>query len=172
MAWDLIDSLDTPTAGAFTFDPLDFTGYSIAQIVLDGITVTTDGTDPRLTFYVAGAEIVTGYRWANSGSLAGGADLDDGDTSDTAISLCSNNAGRDVGNAAGEGYCAIITVDEPLGTSHSKKARWEGVMTTPTGVVLPTIGTGLMGNTGAINGLKLAGTSALTAGKVRILGWA
>lgn len=172
MAWDLIDSLDAPTAGVFTFDPLDFTGYSIAQIVLEGITVTTDGTDPSLTFYVGGVEITAGYRWATSGSLAGGADLDDGDTSDPAILLCSNNAGRDVGNAAGEGYDCIITVDEPLNTSHYKKARFEAVMTTGTGVILPQIGTGIMENTGAIDGLKIKGTSDLTAGKVRVLGWA
>jgi hypothetical protein len=172
MAWDLIDSLDAPSGGTFIFDPLDFTGYSIAQIVLTGITVTTDGTDLVLTFYVGGAEIVTGYRWANTGSLAGGSDIDDGDTSDPSIRLNSNDAGRDVGNAAGEGYDCIITVDEPLNTSHYKKARLEAAMTTPTGALLPSLGTGIMENTGAINGLKIAGSSSLTAGKVRILGWA
>lgn len=172
MAWALVASADSPTAGAFTFDPLDFTGFVIAQIALIGLTVTTDATNILLTFYVGGAEIVTGYRWGHATDIAGGAAAADSDTSDTVIVLHSNGAGRNVGNAAGEGFDAIVTVDDPIGTSLHKRARIAAALATTSGALVSQYGVGLMPNTGAIDGIKVAGSSNLTAGKVRILGWA
>jgi hypothetical protein len=170
--WTQIDSLDAPTAGVFDFPSLTLTGYTAIQIVASGVTVTTDGTDPRLTFYVAAAEIVTGYRWGMQSASSGAAGNDDGAPADANIRLCSNDANWDVGNAAGEAFGCVITVDDPLSTALYKKAFWEVAYTGPTGVTITANGGGIMENAGAIDGLKLSGSSNLTAGKVRVLGLA
>ena len=170
--WTEIDRLDTPTSGAFDFPSLTLTGYEVIQIICSGITVTTDGTDPRLTFYVSAAEVVTGYRRGTQTATSGGSTLDEGTTSDTSIRLVADDAGFDVGNAAGEAFSSIIVVDAPLSTALYKKAEFQSVFTTPAGSAASTSGVGLMENAGAIDGLKIGGTSNLTAGKVRILGLA
>lgn len=172
MAWTLIASLDTPSSGAFTFTSLTLSSYGVIQIICSGITVTTDGTDVRLTFYVSGSEVVTGYRWGSKSVSSGGTANNDGDTSDPSILLNSNDANWDVGNASTKSLGAIITVDAPASTALHKKAEIEAVMVGPTGNVLINSGVGVMENAGAIDGIKISGSSNLTAGKVRILGLA
>jgi hypothetical protein len=172
VAWTLVDSLSSPTAGAFTFPSLTLSSYSTVQIVITGVTVTTDGTDIALTFYVGGVEITATYRWGQASGSSAAATNADGDVSDPSILLTSNDPNWDVGNASGEGFGAIVTVDEPTSTALYKKAGYVSVFTGPTGTMIEALGIGIMENTGAINGLKVAGTSSLTAGKVRILGWA
>lgn len=170
MAWTLISSLDTPSSGVFDFPSLTLTGYSVLEIICSGITVTTDGTDPKLTFYVGGSEVVTGYRWADRAVSASLSGIADGQTSSTSILLGSNDAAWDVGNAATESFGARIVVDNPLSTALYKKVTFESWMVSPAGNPLAHDGAGLMENAGAIGGLKISGTSNLTAGKVRILG--
>jgi hypothetical protein len=55
--WVLISSLDAPTAGVFDFPSLTLTSYSAVQVIGSGITVTTDGTDIKLTVYQGGSEV-------------------------------------------------------------------------------------------------------------------
>jgi hypothetical protein len=47
---------------------------------------------------------------------------------------------------------------------------YESVQIGPTGNAIGGHGAGVMENAGAIDGIKIGGTSSLTAGKVRILG--
>lgn len=170
MAWTLIDGLDAPTSGTFIFSPLDLSGYDIVQIILSGIRVTTDGTLVRITFYVGGVEITSGYRWGVQGISASGTAVTDGDTSDPSILLGSDDSGFTVGNAATESFGAIITLDNPLSTALYKKASFESWYINTGGQPHAHSGAGIMENAGAINGLKVLGSSNLTAGKVRILG--
>jgi hypothetical protein len=171
--WTLIDSKDAPASNVFDFNALTLTGYEVLHVVCSGITVTTDGTDLLLTFYVGGVEIVTGYRWGMGATFSGGGVvINDGDASDPSIFLNSNDSGYDTGNAAGEAFDAVITVDNPTSTAFYKRAHFESVGTTTTGAVVATDGIGIMENAGAITGLKISGSSSLTAGKVRILGLA
>jgi hypothetical protein len=170
MAWTLITSLSSPTAGAFTFSPLDLTGYDVAMIVMSGIKVTTDGTDIYLTFYVGGSEVVTGYRWGSSAVSSSASNLDGVDSSDPRINLTNISANWDVGNAAAESFGGIVRVDQPVSTSLHKRVGGEVVMVGPTSNTIYHHTHGLMENTGAINGIKIAGSSALTAGSVIILG--
>lgn len=170
--WTQIDSKTAPSAGVFDFSSLTLTGYEVIQIVCSGITVTTDGTDVALTFYVGGSEIVTGYRWGQQAVASTTGNVEDGDASDPSILLNSNNATQDTGNAAGESFSCLITVDAPTSTALHKKAEYETVQSRPDSETEAQLGIGLMENAGAINGLKISGSSALTAGHVRILGLA
>ena len=169
--WTEIDRKDAPASNVFDFASLTLTGYIAIQIVCSGITVTTDGTDIKLTFYVSGSEVTSGYRWSNQTVGSNGTTgVDDASTSAAAILLVSDNANNDVGNDTGEGFGCVITVDNPLSSALYKKAGFHCVFTAPTGATFGSTGIGIMENAGAITGLKISGTSNLTAGKVRVLG--
>jgi hypothetical protein len=171
MAWAVIDSLASPTAGAFDFPALTLTGYKVIRVMMSAITVTTDGTDVRLTFYVGGSEITgTAYRWvvrAVSTSASGSTTQASGAASILLVSSASN---FDVGNASTKAFAGEITVGDPTNTSRYKHAHSEVFGIGPTGNAIHTSGAGLMENAGAISGLKIGGTSNLVAGKVRVLG--
>jgi hypothetical protein len=168
--WTLIDSKDAPVTGVFDFAALTLTGYTVLEIHCSGLTVTNDATNILLTFYVAGAEITAGYRWGMDTVSSAGANNADGDASDPAIMLHSNDANWNVGNAAGEGFDASIRVDAPTSAVLYKRAQFECAFTGPTGVAIGVDGIGLMDNAGAITGLKISGSSALLTGMVHILG--
>jgi hypothetical protein len=78
----------------------------------------------------------------------------------------------DGGNAAAKSFGCTITLPTPLSTALHKRVFAEAWQIGPTGNAIGTHVPGIMANAGAITGIKLAGTSNLTAGKVRILGLA
>jgi hypothetical protein len=172
MAWVEIDRKNAPASNMFDFSSLTLTGYEVIQVIASGITVTTDATDINLTFYVGGAEQTgaTTYRWLQYASSTGGTGNLDGDASDPSIRLNSNDANFDVGNAAEKAFSSIITIDKPTNTAIHKRAAFVSSMTGPTGNAIVQQGLGVMANAGAIDGLKISGTSNLTAGAVIILG--
>lgn len=170
--WTQITSMDAPSSNVFAMTGLTLSSYSAIQIVCAGITVATDATDIALTFYVSSSEVTSGYRWGiqGIGHVSGSASaLVDGSTSAAGILLVSDNANWDVGNAATEHFGCLIEVDQPTGSLH-KRAKFESILVGPTGGELLEYGVGVMENTGAIDGIKISGTSNLTAGKVRVLG--
>lgn len=168
-AFTEIARLDAPVAGVFDFTGLSLTGVKQLQIVCSGITVTTDGTDPLLTFYVSASEVVTGYRWGHKSMDSAANLLVDGDVSDPAIHLVSDNATWDVGNAAGENFGAVITLDQPVSTAFYKRVSIQSAYVNPAGNVVATDGVGVMENAGAIDGVKISGSSNFVAGHVRLL---
>lgn len=170
MAWTEIDRLNAPSSGVFDFPSLTLTGYDVLQILCLGIRVTTDGSIVRLSFYVGGSEVTSGYLWADQAISGSGAAVADGDTSDPSIVLGSDNAGWNTGNAATESFGARIFVDNPLSTALYKKASFDAWSVNTGGAPQGHSGAGLMANAGAIGGLKISGSSNLTAGKVIILG--
>ena len=171
-AWALVASLDTPGSGVFDFPSLTLSGYKVIQVIGTGIAVTTDGTDLKLTFYVGGSEVTSTYQWACFETSTGGSNNTDTGTSQAAVFLCSDAANWDVGNAAGKSGGFECTVDAPGDTALHKKVNFRESSVGPTGNAVLTPGCGLMANTGAIDGIKISGTSSFTAGKVRILGLA
>jgi hypothetical protein len=170
MAWAVIDSLNSPTAGAFTFASLTLTGYKVIQVRGTGITVTTDGTDPRLTLYVSGSEVTSTYTWGTMISSTGGTGNADQASAQASILLVSNDANWDVGNASTKACGFALTIDAPVSTALHKKVGIDLWAIGPTGNAIAARAIGQMDNAGAITGLKIGGTSNLTAGKVRILG--
>jgi hypothetical protein len=172
MAWAAIASANAPTSGVFDFPSLTLTGVKVLRVHLSEIAVTTDGTDIALTFYIAGSEVVAGYQWGFYAITSAGSPNQDGDSSDPSILLVSNDANWDVGNAAAESWHGIVTVFNPISTALHKRVTLEGSGIGPTGISVGSFGGGMLSNAGPIQGLKIGGTSNLTAGKVRILGLA
>ena len=172
MAWAIISTLTSPTAGVFDFASVDFSTYKVIRVHLSGITVTTDGTDLRLTFYVGGSEVTSGYNWLVRAMSTGGTSNADSAATQASLLLTSNDANWDTGNASTESFGGVVTVDAPASTALHKKAAFEVCHVGPTGNAITSQGMGQMNNAGAITGLKIGGTSNLTAGKVRILGLA
>jgi hypothetical protein len=170
MAWIEIASLDAPTAGAFTFAVLDLSTYKRVRLIIADVTVTTDGTDPRLTFYIGGVEIVAGYAWAYDSISSSSTFNTDSASGAVAILLTGNDGNWDVGNAAAESFGAIIDVPHPASVALYKRAFVNSYEIGPTGQSFRNGGVGKLDNAGAIDGFKISGTSNLTAGRVRILG--
>jgi hypothetical protein len=153
MAWAVIDSLNAPSSGVFDFPSLTLTGYKVLRVVISAVTVTTDGTDPRMTFYVGGSEITgTAYRWLTRSVSTSGTGNLDGASGQASGLLMGNDANFDIGNASTKSFSAVVTVNAPTDTA------------------ITVSGVFLMENAGAIDGLKVGGTSNLVAGKVRVLG--
>ena len=177
--WVPIASLDAPSSGVFDFPTLTLTGYTVLQIVGSGITVTTDGTAVRLTCYVGGSEITgTSYRWGadsvRSSTAVGAppAAAQDGSTTGAAFALNSDDTNYTVGNASNEQLAFIAYLDTPLSTALYKRFACQSVLVNTSGNVNAGHIGGHFENTGAVGGVKIAGSSDLTAGKVRIMGLA
>lgn len=168
MGWESITSLAGPTAGIFDLPSLNLGPYKAVQLMLSGVTVTTDGTDLRLTMYV-GTEVVGNYHWAVLPNSTGGTANSDSSTSSVAVFLNSITAAWDTGNAAQEAFGATITVDAPT-SALQKKVSYEAYHVGPTGNAINGKGVGLMENTGAITGFKVAGSSSLLTGRLDLLG--
>lgn len=171
MAWDIISTLNAPTSGAFTFTGLSLSGRRVLSIELDGIRVTTDGTDIRLTFYVSGSEITTNsYEWQVDPFSSSGSTDPDELTATNGILLTQNSTNWDVGNAATKSFSGRVFVFNPGSTTKYKRTSSLCSAIGPTTNVIQSQGSGMLLNAGAIDGLKLGGTSNLTAGTVRLLG--
>lgn len=172
--WTVIDRLDAPSGGVFDFPSLTLTGYVKVQIVLCGIQTGTDQTDIQATLYVGGVEQTgaTAHRWTVAGMSQTGSVITDGDTSDPNMRLVSNDVGWDIGNDTSEGYDGILELDEPNSTVHHKRISFESAHTNHNGNFIAGCGVGVLQNAGAINGLKISGSNAFTAGSVILLGLA
>jgi len=169
-AWDVIATLDSPTAGVFTFTSLSLSGYETLQVRMSDITVTTDGTDVRMTFYVGGVEQTSANLWVYYALQSNVAVNPDSAVSQASMLLCSNDSGYDTGNAALESFAGKVTIWRPTSTALNKLATVECFHINPSSVVIGSFGHTALINAGAIDGIKIGGTSNLTAGKVRILG--
>lgn len=168
MAWTSVASLSSPTAGAFTFTGLSLSGVKILQIRLSRIRVTNDGTDVRLTMYVAGVEIVATYEWSGRPVSTSAAFNADSGTSAASVVMMSNDSNWDVGNAAAESCGGRITIANPGSTALHKRVQAQLVHIGPTGNAIRSAWAGLMANAGAIDGVKIGGTSNLVSGHVRL----
>lgn len=171
MAWAVIATSDAPASNVLALTGLTLTGYLRLCLEMSGITVTTDGTDIRLTFFVSAAEITgTAYQWQVMPVSSSGTTDPDVLTSAANILLTQNNANWDVGNASTKSFSGRVFIDSPASTALYKRTSSHVSATGPTGNVINSQGAGVMQNAGAIDGVKISGTSNLTAGKVRLLG--
>lgn len=172
MAWDVVTSTTSLTSGAFVLTGLSLSTYKSILIQISAVTVTTDGTDCRITFYVSGSEVTSTYTWAIQSQSTGGTGNSDSASSQASCLLCSNDANWDTGNASTKSFYAWVQVDSPGSTALHKRVVVHAAHIGPTGNAVSGGLDGYMGNAGAIDGIKVGGTSNLTAGKVTILGLA
>lgn len=169
-AWTSIASLDTPTSGTFTFTGLSLSTFKRIRIELIGITVTTDGTDIGIQTSHGSGFVTTGYIQGEDAESS--SDTANGDqATGLSIGLIVGNDGNwDVGNAATKGAQAQVEIADPGSTSLHKMGCFDTCAQGPTTNVIITIGAFTVANAGAIDGIKVIGTSNITAGKVRIWG--
>lgn len=173
MAWDIVSTLDSPTSGTFIFTGLSLSTYKQIRVEISAVTVTTDGTDVQVTFYVSSSEVTgTSYAWLVRTQSTGASSLSDSAASAASCLLCSNDANWDTGNASTKSFYAWLQVDSPGSTALYKRVVGHGGHGGPTGNYISSPIAGIMTDAGAIDGVKVSGTSNLTAGKVRILGLA
>jgi hypothetical protein len=168
--WTEIATANSPSGGEFVFSSLTLTGVVQLLVVCSQVTVTTDGTYMKLGLYIGGSLITSGYRSSQGQIITSGlANTDANNTS--AIWLHSDDSGTwNVGNASGESFGGLIWIDSPLSTAFNKTVRFQTChITQAVQRSSGCAGGGCLDNTGALEGFKLFGDSALTAGKVRVL---
>lgn len=169
--WEEIARQETIGSGALTITGLDLSSLLAIQVVISGVTVTDDGTDVMLRFHVSGSEVSTGYQWGTSVISTSTATTAAGSTSDSGIHLsASTSSAWKTGNASTKSKHAIVTVDSPGSTALHKKVFVQSAEIGPTGNAPRTLGSGVLANAGAITGLTVYGSAALTGGKVVVLG--
>jgi hypothetical protein len=159
----------TVAGGKLTLSGLSLSGYAVVRLLVTGVTVTTDDSEIRLTFIVAGTEVTAGYNWALS-RTSPGVGAQSAAAGATYISLTAAVATQKVGNAAGKSFSAIITVHAPTGTQNKKafhRSIWTRTGGEPEG---GTYAVGELPNAGAITGFVVAGESDLVSGTVTLLG--
>jgi hypothetical protein len=168
--WDEIARQETIASGELTLSGLTLTDYMAVQLLVNGVTVTTDDSTVGLTILIAGSEITSGYAWGlqrTSFSVGGTAR---GSTSDSAIRLTSTTATQGVGNASTESFSAVVYLHHPTSALH-KKAFYRSAWVQPAGTDMEvSVGGGQLANNGAITGFVIAGSSDLTAGNMILLG--
>ncbi len=172
MAWAVVSTLDSPTSGTFIFTGLTLSTYKCVQLRMAGITVTTDGTDVRVTWYVGGSEVTSTYSWLGMAQSSGGTANADQAASQASALLVANDANWDTGNAGTKSFGAVVTLHSPASTALYKRSQSIASHVGPTTNVIVSTFCQQMDNAGAVDGVKVGGTSNLTAGKVRILGLA
>jgi hypothetical protein len=166
--WEELGRSSTIASGAITVSGLTLTDMVAIRVLLLGLTVTTDDSTVLLRFLVSGSEVSTGYRWAlRRNEPAGGATT--GSTSDSSIQLADVTATQGVGNASTESFGALLTVPGPA-SSLFKTARGQSTYLQPDASATSAFVGGLLENTGPITGVKVFGSSDLTAGQVIVLG--
>jgi hypothetical protein len=166
--WEELARSSTISSGAITVSGLTLTDMVAIRVLLLGLTVTTDDSTVLLRFLVSGSEISTGYRWGlRRNEPAGGATT--GSTSDSSIQLADVTATQGVGNASTESFGATITAFSPAG-SLFKAVRGHASYLQPDASIVSAFVGGLLENTGVITGVKVFGSSDLTAGQVIVLG--
>lgn len=163
---------DAPSSGVFDFPSLSLTDVRVLQVILSGVTVTTDGTRMRATFYIGGSEITgTSYRYAMElNPQDGAAGATDAGISQAAGYLHSATSAYQATNATSRSYNGILWVDEPLSTALHKRCRWRASFGSVDNSMVAGVGAFICENTGALEGIKIQGSSAFIGGHCRILG--
>lgn len=169
--FNVIATADSPTAGVFDFPSLSLGSYRHLEIVLAGVTVTSNNTRIQLTYYIGGSEITgTAYRYAHELNTQDSAAANQqGAISQAAGFLQISTAGYTSIDTAARAFNALIRIEEPLSTAHHKLARVRAPFGSSSNSLVGSIGAFICENTGAVQGVKIQGSSAFTAGQCRVL---
>jgi hypothetical protein len=158
--WAEVDRQETIASGKLTISGLNLQNIQVVRLLISGVAVTTDD----------GSEVSSGYRWGMSRN-APSLDTGTASTSDSSIMLTPTTATQGVGNASTEGLNAVVTVYAPGSITLHKRCHYRSVWSRPDGTLIhAATGVGDLGNTGAITGFVVLGSSDLTAGTMIALG--
>jgi len=169
-AWALIDSVSAPTSGALALTGLDLSAYTTVRMILSGITVTSDDSEVKLTFYTGGSEVTSGYRFRLQGlSSSGSSDTTDSQST-SAIYLNSTSANWGVGNAATKSFGGDYTAFGLASSTLHKLVSGQAVAIGPSDSLVTFQSAGALNNAGVVDGVRVSGSSNLTAGSLTLLG--
>jgi hypothetical protein len=172
-AWAEVTRTSTVSAGAISLTGLTLTSYVAVRFVLTGITTGTDDTTVQLRFYVGGSEISTGYTWGGSrgATVLNGFSETRVNNADDAFALTrEGTATGNLGNDVTEALHAVVTLFAPTGSLYKLAYVDAGYTQAASASAVSSLVGGRLGNTGAIDGIKLYGSSNLTAGTIIVLG--
>jgi hypothetical protein len=168
--WAEVDRQETIASGKLTISGLNLQNIQVVRLLISGVAVTTDDSTVSLRFRISGSEVSSGYRWGMSRN-APSLDTGTASTSDSSIMLTPTTATQGVGNASTEGLNAVVTVYAPGSITLHKRCHYRSVWSRPDGTLIhAATGVGDLGNTGAITGFVVLGSSDLTAGTMIALG--
>lgn len=171
MAWTLISSLSAPTSNQFVFSGLSLGSYQRVLLYLDGLTLGTDGAYVITQLSTASTLRTSGYRYALACYSSGGSSTTASSNSAASIlTLGGPSSTWGVGNAANENGSARLEVSNLGGTLY-KTVQVDGTLVAPSGAGVRVLGSGLLEQTGAIDGFSIStSTGTLTAGKAALWG--
>jgi hypothetical protein len=167
--WEEIDRTSTLASGTLVLAGYDFSGIAALQIIVSGVTITTDDSTVEMRFYIAGSEISSGYQWELSMGNSAGTTAAPVSASDDSIVLTDTTATRMLGNVSTEAFGAVITIYDP-GSALHKRCRYTCGYGQAVGEVARIRGSGELANSGALTGVVLMGSTNLTGGTIVLLG--
>lgn len=164
---DVLAYEGAPTSNVFDMTGLSFTGYQRAILYLDEITVDTANTLIILQFYISGSGLITSstYDWSFSFEASGSTPAPGSIAGTSSIRLASYaDSGSNIS------WNAAVHICSPA-TSVNKLVHHDGAFMQSDGTVVETTGSGGLANTGAIDGIKISGSSGLiTGGRAMLVG--
>jgi hypothetical protein len=171
MGWTVIEHKSAPASDMFDFTSLSLGSYQRVVLVLDDLTLGTDGAFVRLQLSTATTLRTSGYRHRCSSRSSSGSDDNTASASTSSVLLIGGaTSSWGIGNAAGEtggGRCEISGV----GSGNYKLMLFDGAAVVPSGSLVRYVGAGLLEQTGVIDGVRIiVSTGTLTAGKATLYG--
>lgn len=173
MAWQLIagSHKSAPTSDMFDWQGLTLTGFQKVLVLVDGVTVGTDGAFLEMQLYTASTLRNTGYRWAASLRSSGGSTDSTGASAQASARVLGGSSSTwGIGNAASEcGSCRIEISN--IDAAVYKQLEANGSMVAPSGASVRHTGSGLLEQTGTVDGIRLLMSSGtMTAGTATLYG--
>jgi hypothetical protein len=170
--WEELGRQETISDGKLTLSDLNLAGVSAIQILISGIKTGTEDTFIKLRLQSRGVDIVRAYQWGTHVITTSGAEAAFSSASDTSVVLISSTATFGLDEATTAAASGQILIDEPNSTTLHKKMGLLVQDAAPSGNQVRSFGSAVFGGAFQIDGVTIYGSSALTGGKVIVLGLA
>jgi hypothetical protein len=171
----LIQRLTSPTSDQFNFTGLSgLSSYQRLVLMLDGVTLGTDGAFLNLQFSISSSIVTTGYRhgaFHDSSSGSSNNSVNDTPASGSSIRIYGGTSSTwGVGNAAGENANVTLFIGNATAALY-KIVETNGGGVAPSGSFVRIFGGGILENTGTIDGIRiLTSSGTMTAGTAALYG--
>jgi hypothetical protein len=153
MSWELIEHKAAPASNMFDFTG-DYSAYDRLMLVLDDVTVSSDGANLLLQLSTAATLRTSGYRRVSQAYSSGGTDALTSSSADSSVRLTNGSTSNwGVGNAAGECFSGLAQISG-IDAAVYKGIIADAVFIGPTGALVRVVNGGLLEQTGNINAGK------------------
>jgi hypothetical protein len=170
--WEELGRQDTLSGGKLILSDLNLAGVSAIQILISGIKTGTEDTFVKLRLHSNGIEIFRDYQWVTRVITTSGAESYFFDGWETSAFLITSTATFGLDEAATAAASGQILIDEPNSTTLHKKMGLLVQNAAPSGNQVRSFGSAVFNGAFQVDGVTIYGSSALTGGKVIVLGLA